>query len=611
MREGENLDGACLSSGRRANQTVQSSPHARVRLSLFVTVLLTIATTAKASVPDADFASLDVGTIQFAWLLLILAAPLLCWRVGRFVGVGGGRAAIAVALSITAALAAVSRTGDEPLHANGHAWREAREVLLPVGASSRGVAPFLHGKGGIALQWLLAEGEGLVTGTANPFRISRIASAAAAGATALLVIVLVRSVWAGLAAGFVLAFTPLEQMLAASGSVLAVAGWLLPWSLALLITAGISGDAILLAGAALAAALGTLSHTAMLGWPFALLAAWLLIAQRQHRWGRAAVGAFAIVMVAWVFQLSTVYDLIAERNQGPGLLVAAQHGFLDRNLFLSRSWVSPTLIPLALLWVVSSLARRRLILMAAAVSALTLVAAPFFAVTACSSDAARYQGALLGLVTSFAVAGIWWNPWPRRVARACTALFRPVLLATLVILPLPSERPATDPVVLEHRLVEEAVRRMPPGTLVILPRDRLARGTIVPEFPDFLLPKDSLVVPSGDPIIETYTGPRLVYLGLACISWNEDESPSSNTTDGSESPGMRPECRKLHQGTKPWLVRSLEAQDLPRWQGQEDAWTFHRLALGTPFGFFALPETGNGSSTDTAPALPYAFLAPS
>src|SRR5262245_19888199 len=207
---------------------------------------------------------LDIRVIQVGWALLILGGPALCWLCGRAIGVGGARALLAVGTSIALALAAVALRGDEPLHANGHAWREGREVLLPVGVRGHGLAPFIHGKGGISLQWLVADVERGLGGTANPFRISRVAGAAAAGSAALLTIVLVRSVWAGVAAGGVLALMPLARMLAVSGSALAIPAWILPWSLALVLAAGFSGSRALMAGAALAAALGTLSHTAML-----------------------------------------------------------------------------------------------------------------------------------------------------------------------------------------------------------------------------------------------------------------------------------------------------------------------------------------------------------
>src|SRR5262249_55300006 len=161
-------------------------------------------------------------------------SPALCWLCGRAVGVGGGRTLLAVGASIAIALVAVAQRGDEPLHANGHAWREAREVLMAMGGRGDGLAPFLHGKAGISLQWLIAEVERWLSGTANPFRVSRVAGPASAGGAALLTIVLVRSAWAGVATGGVVALMPLARTLAVSGSPLTIAAWILPWSLALL-----------------------------------------------------------------------------------------------------------------------------------------------------------------------------------------------------------------------------------------------------------------------------------------------------------------------------------------------------------------------------------------
>ena len=143
----------------------------------------------------------------------------------------------------------------------------------------------------------------------------------------------------------------------------------------------------------LAAALGTLSHTAMLAWPVALVLAWLLTARREVRASGWALAALLAVGVAWVAQLNDCYEMLAQRNDH-GLLAQALHGFEVRNLFVDPSWVSPVLAPLLLLWVVLNLQRGRWPLMLASVLPLALGAVPFFAVTACSSDAVRYQGAL-------------------------------------------------------------------------------------------------------------------------------------------------------------------------------------------------------------------------
>ena len=521
-----------------------------------------------------------VGGIQLAWAVLILASPILCWRGARVAGLRSGSLLIVVSVSAAVALAAIWHRPDEPLHANGHAWREAREVLAPWGVRANGAALFLHGRGGISLQWLLASIERTLTGTANPFRISRLASAAAAGATAFLAAILVRSPWAGLAAGCCLALMPLAQALALSGSALAIPAWIMPWSLGLLVVAGLSADRLLLAGAALAAALGTLSHTAMLAWPPALFAAWFVVAWGGFRRSRFALSSLLVVAVAWVLQAIGCFDMIASRNggSGVGLLGSALIGFLHRNLMADPQWVSPVLLPMALLWVAAGRRRERLASVAASVLALLLVATPFFAVVACSSDAVRYQGALLGMVTSIAVAGLWEMPFSTRLGKAGVTLLRSTLLAPLVLLPPASWQPPTDPAAIEHRLVVEAVRRMEPGTLVVLPEGHFD-GQIIPDFPDFLLPKSSYVAFEGDPAIDAHRGPRLIYLGLACISWD-------GTAGGSDVSDVRPECRALRGNAHPLLVRSLRPEDLPR-SRRGEVWTFHRLATGVPFGFFA------------------------
>jgi hypothetical protein len=248
---------------------------------------------------------------------------------------------------------------------------------------------------------------------------------------------------------------------------------------------------------------------------------------------------------------------------------------VHRNLMIDPRWVSPLLLPMVVLWLAAGLRRGHVAVMLASAAPLALVAAPFFAVTQSSSDAVRYQGALLGLVTGLAVAGLWRLPLAGRLG----AIVRAALLATLVLLPPASQRPPTDPVAFEHELVVDAVGRMEPGTLVILPKGRFDQGRIIPDFPDFLLPGGSRVVFEGDPRIERQTGRRLAYLGLACISWND--------SDAVDLSGLRPECRTLQHGAQPWVVRTLRSEDLPR--SRDGAiWTFHRLATGVPFGFFAL-----------------------
>lgn len=131
--------------------------------------------------------------------------------------------------------------------------------------------------------------------------------------------------------------------------------------------------------------------------------------------------------------------------------------------------------------------------------------------------------------------------------------------------------------------------RLPPDTLIVLPGERFANNTVIVEFPDFLLPAGRRVVRAGDPAIATHRGPRFLYLGLACVSFTADE------TGREAAPSrMRPECEALAAGAQPWAVRTLTAGDLPR-DAQGWPWTFHRLALDQPFGFFTPAPAEAGS----------------
>lgn len=523
-----------------------------------------------------------VRGIQVAWALLVLAAPFLCWRAARAVGMPGARLVLVVAVSAALALGATCRRADEPLHANGHAWREAREVLAPWSGREHSGAPFLHGRGGIALQWLIAHAERALTGTADPFLISRLGSAAAAAGAAFLAAVLARSPSAGLAAGAMSAGMPLARTLAVSGSALAIPAAILPWSLALLIAGRRRDDALLLGGAALAAALGTLSHTAMLAWAPAWYVAEIVAARRKGRPTRArslAVGAVGIVAAAWALQISDCFAMLAERNEpaGGGLLQDALSGFLHRNLMADPHWVSPLLLPLALVGVVAPLRREPRATVGVPLLLSLAACFPFFAVTACSSDAVRYQGAVLALVAALAATGLWAVPGVTRLGLGFRTLVRTALLAAVVLLPSASSRQPTDPVAVEHRLVVEGIRQMTPGTVVVLPAGRFDR--IIPEFPDFLLAPGSRATFDGN--LGSSEAPRLVYLGLACISWEPTET-------GADRSDLRPECRALRGNARPWLVRTLRAEDLPRLPDGR-VWTFHELATEVPFGFFALP----------------------
>jgi hypothetical protein len=275
--------------------------------------------------------------------------------------------------------------------------------------------------------------------------------------------------------------------------------------------------------------------------------------------------------------------MIAGRNESQSLLGAAQRGVFGHDLFTDPSWVSPLLLPLVLIWLIGSVRQGRVAITAGALLAAAVVAPPFFAVSACSSDAVRYQGALLGLVTSFAVAGLWHVPFSSWIGNGGSAVVRTALLAALAVLPLSSMRQPEDPMVVEQRLIEEAIRRMQPGTLVILPEGRFAGDEIIPEFPDFLLPEGSRMVFAGDPRIASHAGPELLYLGLACISW---ERAQSGGGAGEEPVDLRPECQALRGDAQPWLVRTLRSDELPR-SHDGTVWTFHHLTPGVPFGFFA------------------------
>lgn len=518
---------------------------------------------------------LTAGLLQIAWAVLLLGSPFLLAQVARVLAISTTRLFLAALLSAVVASAAIWTQPDEPLHANGHAWREAREVMAPWHGGADTAGPFLHGRGGIALQWLVAGTELAFSGNADPLRISRISHPLAAAAACILAIVLTGAPAAGLFAGIVVALLPLARMLALSGSNLAIAAWILPWSLALFLTGVREWDTRLMAGAATATALGTLSHTAMLSWVPALGAASFFMQKGTSPRLGVLVPAMSAVLAAWYMQADNTLSMVLDRSSatGSGLLEAARGGLLSHNLFFDPHWVSPFLPPLLLLAVLAGLWREQRSLRAA-VCALAVASPPFFAVTTCSSDAIRYQAPLLGLISGIVTAGLWNIS---RFAAVRTAIVcRIAILAGLVAIPLPTRQQPLDPVAVEHGLVTRAFAHMPAHSLIVLPRGRFPH--VIPEFPDFLLPQGISTAAAGDPFIERFEGPVFVYLGLACISFDgPGDTPPAQ---------MRPECQPLRENTTPWAVSSLRADELP-YGSDGKPWTFHRLAEEVPFGFFA------------------------
>ena len=520
----------------------------------------------------------DVRWLQAAWLLLFLVSPVVCRRAARAAGVAVNPTLLLAGTAVIASLLLTADQPDQPLHANGHAWREAREVLLPWGIRSTGASPYLHGRSGIALQWLLAGLQHSIDGSADPFVISRYATAAAAGATTLLATVAAGSLLPGAAAGLLFLLQPLTGALAPSGSPLAIASAVLPWSFALLLTAGVSGDRWLLLAAAGSAALGVMSHSALAALPPAYLVSWLLLSGRRIRLSPVTLISVALLIAALVAELAQIGPMLAARDQDSGLFLGSWMGVSGANLLLDSRWVVPLLLPAALVAPLVSIGRRRR--MFALLLATVIAAVPFFAVTACSSDAVRYQAPLIPCVAALAAAGVWL---------ALVGTFRgrsrwiPAVVYSLIVsgMLLPLRRlpvPPMDPAAIEHALVVEAGPRIAPGSLILLPPQRM--DGVISDFPDFLLPRGTRVAFAGDPAVAGHTGPRLLYLGLACIS---------GEGLGAE---MRQECQALRGNAQPWLVRALRRDDLPT-RADGTIWSFHPLATDVPFGFFVPAPDGS------------------
>jgi hypothetical protein len=516
------------------------------------------------------------GLLQTGWLLLAIAALPLAAVCARTLGLPAWRGALVVVAPFALSLGLTIGRAPAPLHANGHAWREAREVMAPDGRC-RECNRLLHGRGGFAAQRTIVAVQQWAGRPPDPLAgTTRVPVAAAAAGTALLVLVMTGRSGLALLAGALFALAPLSRSLAVSGSSLAVTAAALPWSLALALAARRSGRLPLVAAGGVAAALASTSHTAAVSWLPALVVAWPL-AEPGERRPSFALGLpwFVLPAVAWTMHLVSQAPLLEERNAG-GALLAQMSESWQRSVLLDPRWTARALPALAagsaLVAVLSRARSRRL----ATLAALVVASAPFLTPNACLSDVVRYETCLLPLVVALAsdfvgTAGRWLGN-----VLHVRPLVPQALLASTCLVPF-GPPPLADLATVEHEFVSSAVGQLPSPARIVLPprRDRRVRH----DFPDFLLPTGVSVVVAGEPA-EPAGGPRLVYAGVACASWPRDPSWGAAARDPS---GLRPECRSLIAGATPWRTFVLHPSDLP-------PRPYHEVATGVRLGFFRLPS---------------------
>ena len=528
--------------------------------------------------------------LQAGWLLLLVLLIPLVFRAGRAVHAGGAASVAAALLSAAAALLLQPAQPARALHPNGHSWREAREYLSPFGVRDLGgLNPYLHGRGGLALQWLALPRPAGIAPTSpgplpDPFDAARAPLVLAAATTALLAVVLTGRAWAGLLAGLLSAVHPLSLFLGSSGSPLSAAAFALPLSLALLIAAKGSGDRLLLGGASLAGALATSSHSAAVFWPLALAAAWRLLPPSTE--GSAfrrplLFAATGLVAAEWAVQIASVLD-IAASSLGSGGAAPGAHAreilrFLPHDLLFGKGRWSPLVLPVLCVLSLCGPRRdagRRLSLAAAA--ALVLGSVPFLAPHACLSDLVRYQAPLVGLVCALGTAGL-----ARSSALLGPSVGPALLLLWLLTVPPASSLPV-EPDVAEHAFLAQVLPSLRPGTVVELPPRELG-SDVLAEFPDYLVPPGVTVVRAGSPPAAPHAGPRLVYAGLACLSqpWSEVRGASGKPAN----PGMRPVCGQLVEGGRPFRTTTVSPVEIPL-RGNGSAWTFLSVTPGAHFGLW-------------------------
>lgn len=529
--------------------------------------------------------------LQAAWLLLLVLFVPLAFRSGRAAGTGGV-ASVAAAL-LPAAFALLLQAGQpaRPLHPNGHAWREARELLSPLGVRDLGgLNPYQHGRGGLALQWLaLPRPAGLLPASSRPLPCpldaGRVPIVLAAAATALLGTVLTGRAGAGLLAGLLSALHPLSLFLGSSGSTLSAAAFALPLSLALLVSAKASGDRALFAGAGLAAALATSSHSAAVLWPFALAAAWLALPPQPSgkTFGKPLLLAAATLVAAeGVFQLASVLDLGAGAPGGgavaAGSLARQLPRFLPREVLLANGGWSPLVLPaLALLAACGAKGDPRRRPGLASALALGVGSLPFLSPHGCLSDLVRYQAPLVGILCALGAAGL---------VRASELLGRsvgPALVLLWLLTTPPASSLPVEPDVAEQAFLAQVLPSLAPGTLVEIPPRALGENVLA-EFPDTLVPPGVSVARAGSPEAAAHGGPRVAWVGLACFSrpWPETR-PSAVKPAWS---GLRPECAPLLEGRHSLLTTTLSPAEIPL-RGNGAPWTFLSVPAAARYGFWA------------------------
>jgi hypothetical protein len=523
--------------------------------------------------------------LQLGWLLLAVAALPLAVLCGNTLAVPARQAVLVVLAPFVLSLALTWSRPSAPPHANGHAWREAREVMAPWEGGQRGMSPYLHGRGGIAAQWTIAALQRLVGLPRDPLAgTTRVPIAAACGGTALLVLVITRRSGAALLGGVLFALASLSRTLAVSGSSLAITAAAFPWSLALSLAALRSGSVPLLAAASIAAALASSSHTAALSWlPAVSLACWLGDRDGPRLSFRRWIPWTAVPLGAWLFHLVGQASMLAERNARTPLLGQMLDSW-HHGVLVDPSWTSPALLVLAVGSAFAAVRCHARSGRLATLAALVVACPPFLTPNVCASDAVRYQTCLLPLIVALASDGlVIAAQWLGRALGA-----RPLLpagvLATACLVPFELPRPP-DLAIVEHEFVSAVVGHVPSPAVVVLPERRDWR--VRHDFPDFLLPRGVVVMDTAEQTGPA-AGPRLVYAGVACASWPRDASAQVAARDPG---GLRPECRELIAGATPWRTFVLQPSDLP-------PRTYHDVATGIRLGFFRLRSSAESAAVE-------------
>ena len=437
-----------------------------------------------------------------------------------------------------------------PLHANSHGIAELRGLSGALGSS-----PFISesDRYGVAFPQLVrAVLWPLGRNGAAPLALSAVFGALTVIPFFHLTRTLVPSrPWAAVAAAVGLAVHPAHVRLSLSASPGALLGFLLLVAMA----AGVRacdeeremGERRLLAwvcGCALALACELRVLTLLVPLAVALALSAPCLSGRRGAKLRVFLGPALFVAFAEALHLVALAPVLAPASSRswPALGALASSLWSPRNIALDAALTSPLLLVLALAGVVALVVSRRAVSLVVVLAPLLVLWAPSFLISACRTDAIRYQTVnhlLLFVLPAALCLGEGRGVLARRGLRE--GLVAVALVSSSVIGLLDIARPDFQEA--SYRI---AVEQSPaPPAQIVIPPARMSDGRVLSDYPDYFLDDPRRVIVAGD----ERRGACAVYVGPACWSFS---SPDEARDHGVDVRGglLRSECVELLGGAE-------------------------------------------------------------